>query len=231
MTRKAVVLTSGGLDSTTCIGVAIAQGFSPIAITYDYGQRHAVELTAAERVVAHYGVSTHMVIAMPVFRQIGGSALTSSTPVPKHDTPEALERDIPVTYVPARNLVFLAQAVALAEVVGAEDLFIGVNSVDYSGYPDCRPEFIEAFQTTARLGTKFGVESELGLTIHTPLVTQTKAQIIQTGISLDVPYHLTHSCYDPVGTLSCGKCDSCLLRLRGFEEAGIPDPISYVGAQ
>jgi 7-cyano-7-deazaguanine synthase len=230
MTKKAVVLTSGGLDSTTCIGIARDQGFTPIAISFAYGQRHAIELEAARRVVAHYGVDQHLEVQMPVFREIGGSALTSSLEVPKHGADEELGDEIPVTYVPARNLVFLSQAVALAEVTGAEDMFIGVNAVDYSGYPDCRPEFIQAFETVARLATKAGVESNEGLKVHIPLISLTKAEIIQRGVELDVPYHLTHSCYDPVGELSCGCCDSCLLRLKGFEEAGLEDPIRYVDA-
>lgn len=228
MSKNAVVLFSGGLDSTTCLGIARAEGFTPIAISFAYGQRHSVELKAAERIADHYQVKRHLTIEMPVFREIGGSALTSEAEVPKHDSAEELGSEIPATYVPARNMVFLAQAVAVAEVVDANDIFIGVNAVDYSGYPDCRPEFIEAFQAVARLATKAGVESELDLTIHTPLISLTKAEIIEVGVKLDVPYHLTHSCYDPVGDLACGKCDSCLLRLNGFQGAGIEDPVRYV---
>jgi 7-cyano-7-deazaguanine synthase len=227
MNKKAVILTSGGLDSTTCMGIAKAEGYDPIAVSFAYGQRHEVELEAATRVVEHYGVQKHLTIEMPVFRAIGGSALTASVEVPKHDRVEDLPEEIPVTYVPARNLVFLSQAAAVAEVAEADHLFIGVNAVDFSGYPDCRPEFIQAFQTAARLATKAGTTSEGGLTVHMPLVDLTKGQIIQRGLELDVPYHLTHSCYDPVGTVACGRCDSCLLRLRGFEEAGAEDPIEY----
>ena len=227
MSKCAVVLVSGGLDSTTCLGIALEQGFEPVALSFSYGQRHAVEIEAARRVVEHYGVRTHHVVELGFFRDIGGSALTADIDVPQHDRVEDLSDQIPVTYVPARNLVFLSQAVAVAETAGATDLFIGVNALDYSGYPDCRPEFIEAFERAANLATKAGVEGSSPLRVHAPLMQMTKAQIIQRGLELDVPYHLTHSCYSPIGDVACGRCDSCLLRLRGFEEVGTPDPVDY----
>lgn len=233
----AVILCSGGLDSTTCMAIAADRGHRLVALSFDYGQRHSVELDAAKAVAARFGVERHYVLRLDLFKAIGGSALTEAgLDVPKHGAVEDLSDEIPVTYVPARNLVFLSYAVGVAEVEKAAHIYIGVNAVDYSGYPDCRPEFIEAFQGAARLATKAGVEStgpRRGLTVHTPLIDLTKAGIIQLGHSLSAPYELTHSCYDPQpdhqGELaSCGRCDSCLLRLKGFEEAGLADPIRYV---
>ena len=224
MDRRAVVLFSGGLDSTTCLAMAQDQGFAVTAVSFDYHQRHRVELDAATRVLKHYGVTDHRVFGVALFREIGGSALTDNgIAVPQTGRPEA---GIPVTYVPARNLVFLSYALGVAEQVGATDIFIGVNAVDYSGYPDCRPEFIDSFTQTANLAVKAGVEGQR-FTIHTPLIDLTKAEIIQQGAALGVPYRLTHSCYAPVGDKACGRCDSCVLRARGFAAAGVPDPTPY----
>ena len=229
MTAKAVVLTSGGLDSTTCIAVAIDQGFEVIGLTFDYGQRHRVELEAAERVRQYYGIKDHHLIHLDLFGQLGGSALTDDLEVPKASSTQEITGEIPVTYVPARNLLFLSYATAVAEAAGATDLFIGVNALDYSGYPDCRPEFIDSFMQTANLATKAGVDGAT-LKINCPLIHRTKGEIIKLGQSLNAPYHLTHSCYDPDPEgRSCGHCDSCLLRLKGFNDAGTTDPISYVG--
>lgn len=224
MARTAVVLTSGGLDSTTCLALAQAEGFDLVAVSFDYGQRHSVELACARKVAEHFGVKAHYVFPTGLFRQIGGSALTDDRiEVPK----DALGDEIPVTYVPARNLVFLSHAVGVAEVAGASDIYIGVNALDYSGYPDCRPEFIASMQETARRATKAGVDG-VALTIQAPLMHWTKAEIIRRGLALGAPYHLTHSCYDPTpDDVSCGRCDSCLLRIRGFKEAGAKDPIPY----
>ncbi len=226
MDRPAVVLLSGGLDSTTVLAIAKSQGFTPHALSFHYGQRHAIELAAARRVAETFGVTRHEVatIDLGVF---GGSALTDDIDVPKHDSVDELAADIPVTYVPARNTIFLAFALGFAEVVGARDIFIGVNALDYSGYPDCRPEFINAFQKMARLATRAGVEGA-GLTIHAPLMKMTKAEIIRTGLELGVDYALTSSCYDPDPQgRPCGHCDSCLLRLNGFADAGATDPLTY----
>lgn len=234
-TPTAVVLCSGGLDSTTCMAIAADRGHRIVALSFDYGQRHRAELEAARAVVAHFAVDRHYVMRLDLFKAIGGSALTDEgIAVPKHDDADGVSPDIPVTYVPARNLVFLSYAVGVAEVEKAEHIYIGVNAIDYSGYPDCRPEFIEAFQGAARLATRAGVESHSprrGLTVHTPLISLTKGGIIGLGHSLGAPFDLTHSCYDPQdgpeGAVSCGHCDSCLLRLKGFEEAGLTDPIRY----
>lgn len=227
MTRTAVVLASGGLDSTTCLGIALDQGFEVVALSFDYGQRHRQEMDAVRRVLAHYGIERHHVFTPGLFRALGGSALTDDIAVPRRESAEAIEDGIPATYVPARNLVFLSYAVGVAEVSGAADIFIGVNALDYSGYPDCRPEFIASFERTANLATKVGVEGR-ALKIHAPLIDRTKAQIIEWGTRLGVPYHLTHSCYDPTPEgLACGRCDSCLLRRKGFAEAGLEDPIPY----
>lgn len=228
MSKPAVVLLSGGLDSTTCLAVALDRGFDVTALSFDYNQRHLVELEAARRVLAHYGVKRQFVFNVGLFREIGGSALTDpALAVPQHRSSDAMSAGIPITYVPARNLVFLSYALGVAETVGAEDLFIGVNAVDYSGYPDCRPEFIRAFESTANLAVKAGVEGAR-FKVHAPLVDLTKADIVRLGTELKVPYHLTHSCYDPSSTgLACGGCDSCLLRRKGFEEAGVPDPTRY----
>ena len=230
MTKSAIVLLSGGLDSTTCLGIAIDEGYDPIPISFSYGQRHSVELDCAKKILDHYGIERHHVIELGFFREFGGSALTADIPVPQHDTVEDLGDGIPVTYVPGRNIVFLSQAVSIAEATGSANIFIGVNALDYSGYPDCRPEFIEAFSNAANLATKAGTEDEVALTFHTPLIDITKAQIIERGMAIDVPYHLTHSCYSPVNDIACGRCDSCLLRLKGFKEAGHEDPVPYANA-
>ena len=224
--KKAVVLVSGGLDSATVAAVAREQGFALYALSFDYGQRHRLELDCAARVARHLGAVEHVVMPLNL-RTFGGSALTDRIAVPKGRSYEEIEQGIPVTYVPARNTIFLAYALAWAEVLGAADIFIGVNALDYSGYPDCRPEYIQAFQHLARLATKAGVEGR-GVTIHTPLIHMTKAQIIQTGTRLGVDYRLTSSCYDPAPEgVACGECDACRLRLRGFAQAGLVDPIPY----
>jgi 7-cyano-7-deazaguanine synthase len=227
MTKKAVVLLSGGLDSTTVLAIAKAAGFAIYAVSFRYGQRHAIELESARRVAEFAGVEKHLIVDIDL-RAIGGSALTDEIEVPKDRSNEAMASAIPVTYVPARNTVFLSFALAWAETLNAADIFIGVNALDYSGYPDCRPEYIEAYERMANLATKAGVEGTMRLKIHTPLIAMTKAGIIQTGLSLGVDYSLTHSCYDPAPQgLACGKCDSCLLRLKGFVEAGAGDPLPY----
>lgn len=227
--RPAVVLLSGGLDSTTTLALAQSQGYAVHAMTFRYGQRHQREVAAAEMIARRYEVTRHIVVDIDL-RPFGGSALTDpDLAVPQHANVESLEDEIPITYVPARNTIFLAYALAWSEVVRARDLFIGVNAIDYSGYPDCRPEFIRAFQQVANLGTKAGVEGS-ACKIHTPLINLTKAQIIRKGQELGVDYGLTVSCYDPAEDgAACGRCDACLLRLRGFAENGIPDPIRYAG--
>jgi len=224
--KKAVVLLSGGLDSTTTLAIALAEGFEPYTISFRYGQRHSIELDAAKRISHTFRAKGHIVVDINL-RQIGGSALTSDIDVPKGRLAEEMEKEIPVTYVPARNTIFLSIALGWAEVLGASDIFIGVNALDYSGYPDCRPEFIEAFEKMANLGTKAGVEGKR-FKVHTPLIRMTKGEIIKKGIELGVDYSLTHSCYDPTPEgLACGECDSCLLRKKGFSEAGIKDPLRY----
>jgi 7-cyano-7-deazaguanine synthase len=224
--NPAVVLLSGGLDSATTLAIAKQQGFAPYAISFRYGQRHAIEIEAAQRVAESLGVARH-VIAEIDLRVFGGSALTDDIAVPKGRSAEEMAREIPVTYVPARNTIFLSYALAFAEVVSAADIFIGVNAVDYSGYPDCRPEFIEAFERVANLATKAAVEGQR-ITIHAPLIRMTKAEIIRTGASLGVKYGLTTSCYDPDGEgRACGQCDSCQLRRAGFQTAEIDDPTRY----
>jgi 7-cyano-7-deazaguanine synthase len=223
MTKKAVILYSGGLDSTTCLAIAKAEGYSPFAISFSYGQRHSVELDLAKKHAKKAGAVEHLVVDFD-YRKVGGSALTSNIAVPK----EGVGSEIPVTYVPARNTIFLSFALGWAEVLGAFDIFIGVNALDYSGYPDCRPEYIASFEAMANLATKAGVEGNR-LTIHAPLINLTKAEIIQKGVALGVDYSLTHSCYDPSPEgIACGLCDSCRLRLKGFIEAGIPDPVKYL---
>jgi 7-cyano-7-deazaguanine synthase len=225
--KPAVVLLSGGLDSTTTLAIAKHQGFRLHALTFQYGQRHAIEIAAAERVAQAFAVERHVIVDVDL-RVFGGSALTDELAVPKNRTPEDLSHSIPITYVPARNTVFLAYALAFAEVTQSEDIFLGVNALDYSGYPDCRPEYIRAFEVMANLATKAAVEGQQRLRIHTPLIHLSKAQIIQRGLELGVDYGLTHSCYDPnPDGSSCGQCDSCLLRLKGFKEAGVADPIVY----
>lgn len=227
MGRKAVVLLSGGLDSTTVLAVAKKQGFDAHAISFRYGQRHAVELEAARRVASALGVEGHVICDIDL-RAFGGSALTADVDVPKHDTADELPvGEIPITYVPARNTVFLSFALAYAEVIGSTDIFIGVSALDYSGYPDCRPEFISAYEQMANLATRAGVEGEK-VSIHAPLINLTKAETVELGMRLGVDYSLTLSCYDPdPAGRSCGHCDSCLLRRRGFSEVGLVDPISY----
>jgi 7-cyano-7-deazaguanine synthase len=222
--RPAVVLLSGGLDSATVLAIARADGYQPYALSFRYGQRHSVELDAAARVATALGAERHVVADIDL-RAFGGSALTDDTlAVPHHASADELVPDIPVTYVPARNTIFLSFALAWAETLDSQDIFIGVNALDYSGYPDCRPEFIAAYQHMANLATRAGVEGRQRLTIHTPLIQLTKAQIIQRGLDLGVDYSLTHSCYDPTGGRACGTCDSCLLRQRGFAELGLTDP-------
>lgn len=222
------MLLSGGLDSATVLAVARSEGYQPYALSFRYGQRHEVELDAARRVAAAQGVAQHVTVDIDL-RRFGGSALTADIAVPRHESVEQLaeenQDEIPVTYVPARNTIFLSFALAWAETLGSSDLFIGVNALDYSGYPDCRPEYIAAFESMANLATRAGVEGEQKLTIHTPLIELSKAGIIQLGESLGVDYGLTHSCYDPgPDGRPCGGCDSCLLRAKGFREAGRPDP-------
>lgn len=227
--KKAVVLASGGLDSTTVMALAVKQGFDVYALTFDYGQRHRHELEASRRAARAVGAVEHIITPIGL-RVFGGSALTADIEVPKERVPDRMSSEIPVTYVPARNIIFLSIALGWCEVIGAQDIFIGVNAVDYSGYPDCRPEFLEAFERLAALATKAGVEGTSRFRIHAPLMTMTKAEIIRTGTRIGVDYSITHSCYDPSPEGSaCGVCDSCVLRRRGFDEAGIADPIKYIG--
>ena len=224
---KAVVLLSGGLDSTTTLAIAKREGFALFALTFDYGQRHHVELDRARDIARHFAVVDHQIVKIDL-RQFGGSALTDSIDVPVGRDQEKMVSEIPVTYVPARNTIFLSFCLAYAEVKEASDIFIGVNAIDYSGYPDCRPEFITAFETLANLATKAGVEGESKIKIHTPLIEVSKAEIIRKGLELGVDYAMTHSCYNPGDEgKSCGVCDSCQLRLKGFQEAGAKDPIQY----
>lgn len=229
--KPAVVLLSGGLDSTTVLAIARSQGYLPYALSFEYGQRHDVELAAASRVAAAQGVARHVVAKIDL-RVFGGSALTDDIAVPHHASDAELAADIPVTYVPARNTVFLSFALAWAETLECSDIFIGVNALDYSGYPDCRPEYIEAYEQLANLATKAGVQGRQKLRIHAPLIDMTKAQIIERGLALGVDYGLTHSCYDPDASgRPCGTCDSCLLRQRGFAELGLTDPALTQQAQ
>jgi len=224
--KRAVVLLSGGIDSTTTLAIAIAEGYEVHALSFDYGQRHQIEVEAARRVADSLGAKDHRVAKIDL-RIFGGSALTDDIDVPKHRSGTEIAHGIPITYVPARNTIFLAYALAWAEVIAASDIFLGVNAIDYSGYPDCRPEFIKAFETLANLGTKAGVEGRR-FQIHTPLIKFSKAEIIRKAVELRVDFSLTHSCYDPTPEgFACGECDSCLLRLKGFREAGIKDPIPY----
>jgi 7-cyano-7-deazaguanine synthase len=225
--RKAVILSSGGIDSTTVMAIAKSEGFDLYSMSFHYGQRHAYELRAARKVALFFGANKHLVFDIDL-RKFGGSALTDNIDVPKSRDHETLSTIIPITYVPARNTVFLSLALAWAEVIGAFDIFIGVNAIDYSGYPDCRPAFIEAFERTANLGTKAGIERVEKFSIQAPLIKMNKAEIIQKGLSLGVDYSLTHSCYDPSETgLACGRCDSCVLRREGFASAGVADPTLY----
>jgi 7-cyano-7-deazaguanine synthase len=224
--KRAVVLLSGGLDSTTTLATAIAEGYETCALSFEYGQRHKIEIDAARRIARALGAKEHRVAKIDM-RIFGGSALTDDVDVPKKRSQTEIGRGIPVTYVPARNTIFLSYALVLAETVGARDIFIGANAIDYSGYPDCRPEFIKAFETLANLGTKAGVEGA-HFRVHAPLIKFSKAEIIRKAIELDVDLSLTHSCYDPSPDgVACGECDSCLLRLKGFREARVVDRIRY----
>jgi 7-cyano-7-deazaguanine synthase len=226
VSRRAVVLLSGGLDSATCLAIARAQGFEPVCLSIAYGQRHAIEVERAKQIAQAAGAPLRIVSLD--LRAIGGSALTDEIAVPKAQSSAETASGIPITYVPARNTIFLSLALGLAEVVGARDIFIGVNAIDYSGYPDCRPEFIRAFESLARLATRAGVEGAQ-FSIHAPLSGMNKAQIIREGVRLGVDYALTHSCYDPAPDgRACGQCDSCRFRRRGFAEAGVPDPTRYL---
>ena len=225
--KSAVVLLSGGIDSTTTLAIAITGGYEAYALSFDYGQRHQIETQAARRAADSLGAKKHRIAKIDL-RVFGGSALTGDIDVPKQRSETEIADGIPVTYVPARNTIFLAYALGWAEVIQAADIFLGVNAIDYSGYPDCRPEFIEAFQTVANVGTKAGVEGRR-FQIHTPLIKFSKAEIIRKAVELGVDLSLTHSCYDPSPDgFACGECDSCLLRLKGFREAGMKDPIRYV---
>ena len=227
MTKKAVLLLSGGIDSTTTLAIALSEGYDAYAMSFRYGQRHEVELACAENIAKAMGVKQHTVVDIAL-RAFGASALTADIDVPKHRSDAEMGEGIPITYVPARNTIFLSYALAWAEVLAADTIFIGVNAVDYSGYPDCRPEYIRAYETMANLATRAGVEGETELVIRTPLIDKTKAEIIQIGAQLGVDYGITLSCYDPGADGSaCGSCDSCLLRKRGFAEANVPDPTYY----
>jgi len=225
--KKAVVLSSGGIDSTTVMAMAKHEGFEIHSLSFSYGQRHAVELEAAHKVADALGAAEHLVINIDL-KKIGGSSLTDDMDVPKARDERTMTREIPVTYVPARNTIFLSFALAWAEILESSDIFIGVNAIDYSGYPDCRPEYIDAFERMANLATKAGVEGMTKIKIRTPLIRLTKAQIINKGIELGIDYSVTHSCYDPSPQgLACGRCDSCFLRKKGFKEAGVDDPTRY----
>ena len=226
--KKAVVLSSGGIDSTTVMAMAKHEGFEIHSLSFSYGQRHAVELEAAQKIADALGAAEHLVINIDL-KKIGGSSLTDDMDVPKSRDERTMTREIPVTYVPARNTIFLSFALAWAEILESSDIFIGVNAIDYSGYPDCRPEYIDAFERMANLATKAGVEGMTKIKIRTPLIRLTKAQIINKGIELGIDYSVTHSCYDPSPQgLACGRCDSCFLRKKGFKEAGVDDPTRYV---
>lgn len=227
ISRKAVCLLSGGLDSATCLALARCDGYECYALSFDYGQRHRIELDAAARVAKALGAREHRTARIDL-RAFGGSALTADIDVPKHDSTSDMEQGIPITYVPARNTIFLSYALAWAEVLECSDIFIGVNAIDYSGYPDCRSEFVAAFEHMANLATKAGVEGRTLIRIHTPLITLSKAGIVSLAAELGLDFALTHSCYDPDPEgRACGRCDSCLLRKKGFEEAGVSDSIVY----
>jgi 7-cyano-7-deazaguanine synthase len=226
--KKAIVLSSGGIDSTTAMAIAHAEGFAIYSLSFRYGQRHVLEIDSAHMVSKALEAEEHLIVDIDLAK-IGGSALTGAFEVPKGRNEKEMEGEIPVTYVPGRNTIFLSYAMAWAEVVGAADIFIGVNAIDYSGYPDCRPEFIQAFEKMANLATKAGVEGKCQFRIHAPLVRMTKAEIIRKGVELGVDYGMTLSCYDPsLQGKACGHCDSCILRRKGFQEAGVPDPTSYL---
>ena len=223
--KRAIILSSGGLDSTTVMAITKSRGFEIYSLSFNYGQRHGIELEAAAKVAAAMGARKHLVLDIDL-KLFGGSALTAPIDVPKDRDERRMRGDIPITYVPARNTIFLSCALGWAEVIGAEDIFIGVNAIDYSAYPDCRPEFIQAFERLAALATKAGIEDGARIKIRTPLINMSKAQIIQKGSSLGVDYSITRSCYDPTPEgLACGRCDSCQLRKKGFAQAGIPDPL------
>jgi len=229
--NKAVILLSGGLDSTTVLAIARSEGYSCHCLSFAYGQRQEIELRCAGEIASHHNADEHLVLRLDLDK-IGGSALTTDQEVPKHRTSDELGLTIPDTYVPGRNIIFLSHAGAWAEVLGASDIFIGVNSLDYSGYPDCRPEFVTAFEKMLNLGTKAGVESGRPFRIHAPLMRLNKSEIIKKGLELGVDYGLTHTCYDPDDRgHACGTCDACLLRLKGFKEAGLTDPVIYQSGQ
>jgi len=225
--KKAVILFSGGLDSTTVLAIAKEAGYSCYCLSFQYGQKQTVELEKARRIADASQVARHLILNLDLDK-IGGSALTDSIDVPKDRDMKHNAEEIPITYVPARNIIFLAHAVAWAEVLGATEIFIGINAVDYSGYPDCRPEFLESFTQMANLGTRAGIEKTGRFSIQAPLLNMSKAEIIKTGIGLGVDYATTHSCYDPVSGKACGRCDACVLRMKGFSEAGIVDPTDYI---
>jgi len=224
--KEAVILLSGGLDSTTVLAFALSQGYSCSCLSFKYGQRQEIELERAKAVSRTMGARRHLILKIDL-DAIGGSALTTAIEVPKDRDFSEMDRGIPVTYVPGRNIIFLAHALAWAEVIGASDIFLGINAVDFSGYPDCRPDFLAAFEKAANLGTRAGNENR-PFTLHAPLMHLSKKEIIEKGMSLGVDYSMTHSCYDPQGELACGRCDACLLRLKGFTEAGLVDPARYV---
>lgn len=223
--KEAVVLLSGGLDSTTALAIAQAEGYACSCLSFRYGQRQEIELERARRIAERLGVRRHLILRLDL-DAIGGSALTADIAVPKDRAPGKMGEEIPVTYVPARNIIFLAHALAWGEVIGAADIFLGINAIDYSGYPDCRPDFLAAFEQMANLGTRAGCTGK-PFTLHAPLLHLRKSEIIRRGLALGVDYALTHSCYDPQGEIACGRCDSCHLRRQGFAEAGCPDPILY----
>jgi 7-cyano-7-deazaguanine synthase len=225
--KKAVILLSGGLDSATTLAIAQNDGFTPYGLTFSYGQRHQFEIGASQKISEACNLTDHIITEIDL-RAFGGSALTDDIDVPKDRSESTMSGSIPITYVPARNTIFLSFALAWAEVLQSNDIFLGVNSMDYSGYPDCRPEYIQSFQAMANLATKAGVDGDQSITIHTPLISMTKGEIIRKGLALGVDYSLTHSCYDPdkAGN-ACGRCDSCRIRLKGFQEAGTADPINY----
>ena len=227
--KKAVVLSSGGVDSTTVMAIARSDDYEIYSFSFNYGQRHALELEAAKRVAKSLGAKEHLVIDIDLGK-IGSSALTDDIDVPKGREEGQMQQEIPVTYVPARNTIFLSYALAWAEVLGASEIFVGMNAIDYSGYPDCRPEYIEAFEHMANLATRAGIDGKTRIRIRAPLIHMTKAEIIRKGIALGIDYAVTHSCYDPSSEgKACGRCDSCLLRKKGFAEAGVPDPTEYIG--
>lgn len=228
MSKKAVVLLSGGIDSATTLAIARYEGYELYALSINYGQRHLSEIECAHKIAAYFNVKEHKIFNIDL-RGIGGSALTSDIEVPKDRDREDISHGIPVTYVPARNTIFLAISLSWAEIIGADTIFLGANILDYSGYPDCRPEFIHAFENMANLATRAGVEGENKFTIKTPLIAMTKAEIIKRGFELGVDFSMTHSCYDPtIEGIACGRCDSCILRKRGFAKAGLNDPIKYL---